>query len=516
MSFYEHLLDELQAMVMELGTDGGLISPSVYDTAQVLRLCPPEDGVEAALTWLVEQQRPDGGWGNPAAPLSRDVPTLAALLTLNQRYKSNNGCLPQSFAAVIEAGLCFLEQQAPQWLPPLSENLPVAVEMILPHLLEEAAAVGLHLDQKPYTAIKELGQNRRQLIAKLSLQAGTPPIHSWEAWGKIPAPDLVDGSGSVGHSPAATAAWLHQVNLSTNGNGRPPQAQQARRYLHEAAQATQINLPGVVPTVWPITRFEQSFVLHTLLLTDLLHHPQLQNVVMLQARNMAGHLKPKGLGMSDFFLPDGDDTAAALAILQAVGLNPDLGTLSHFKNGDHFYAYQGELQPSLSLTARALHTLTLFDKWDTASSTFILERRMPDGRWVGDKWHSSWLYTTYLAVLALTAAGEAANVSQTIRAVVANQLADGGWGETGRATAVETALGVLILVHMSDQNMLSAADQATLKRGAHWLYDHYTAPSNGSQPPRWLGKALYTPYRIDRTIELSALLLVLQGEILHV
>ena len=41
--------------------------------------------------------------------------------------------------------------------------------------------------------------------------AGSAAVYSWEAWGTEPTPDLVDALGSVGHSPAATAAWLHAV-----------------------------------------------------------------------------------------------------------------------------------------------------------------------------------------------------------------------------------------------------------------------------------------------------------------
>ena len=72
----EALFADLRTLIADLGKDGGLISPSVYDTAQVLRFCPPKEGVEPALEWILGQQQPDGGWGNPAVPLSRTVPTL--------------------------------------------------------------------------------------------------------------------------------------------------------------------------------------------------------------------------------------------------------------------------------------------------------------------------------------------------------------------------------------------------------------------------------------------------------
>jgi hypothetical protein len=77
------LLTDLRSLIINLGKDGGLISPSVYNTAQVLRVFPPQQDVWPAVNWLLEQQQANDGWGDPAVPLARDVPTLASVLALH-------------------------------------------------------------------------------------------------------------------------------------------------------------------------------------------------------------------------------------------------------------------------------------------------------------------------------------------------------------------------------------------------------------------------------------------------
>jgi halimadienyl-diphosphate synthase len=125
------LLTELRTLIANLGKGGGCISPSIYDTAQVLRLYPPQEDRQAALAWLRAQQQPDGGWGSPAAPYTRDVPTLAAVLAMHT-YSQD-----QKARAAIDAGLTFLRRQAEQWTELPIDALPIAAEMILPYLLEE-------------------------------------------------------------------------------------------------------------------------------------------------------------------------------------------------------------------------------------------------------------------------------------------------------------------------------------------------------------------------------------------
>src|SRR6187401_3695694 len=146
----EQCLAELRQIVCDLGTQGGLVSPSIYDSAQVLRLYPPAD-YRPALDWLLQQQRSDGGWGDPAMPHARDVPTIGAMLALRAR-----DCRPATQTA-IAAGCAFLRGHSECWRDPLPDNLPVGIELILPYLLEEAAQAGLDISPEPYAALIAFG-----------------------------------------------------------------------------------------------------------------------------------------------------------------------------------------------------------------------------------------------------------------------------------------------------------------------------------------------------------------------
>ena len=128
-------LDDLRTAIASLGNDGGRISPSVYDTAQLLRFSPPSAGIAPALTWLREQQHPDGGWGEPSVPAARDVSTLAAVLAIHTYDRS-----PAAREAVC-AGLEFLRRQASQWADINVDAVPIAAEMILPVMLRDARSM---------------------------------------------------------------------------------------------------------------------------------------------------------------------------------------------------------------------------------------------------------------------------------------------------------------------------------------------------------------------------------------
>lgn len=489
------VLADLRHQIGELGGGGGLISPSVYDTAQVTRLAPQSCDIWPALNWLLEQQQPDGGWGNPALPLARDLPTLAAVLAIAPHASRS------ATAGAVAAGLAFLRRQMGHWAAPLADDIPVGVELLLPRLVEEAVTAGLDLPASPYAALAELGRQRRALVAGRPLRAGTTPAHSWEGLAREPERAVIDGTGGIGHSPAATAAWLRAAD------GRAELADLvagARGYLARSATATATGIPGVHPTVWPIDRFELDFGLYALLLADVLRLPALRDVVAPRVECLAAGVREAGLGMSDHFMVDGDITATAMAVLTADGRPVDAGLLDRFAAGDHFFTYPGELQPSITTTAHAVHALALIGRVPGRAVRYLLAQQTPDGRWDGDKWHGSWLYTTAQVGLALLAAGVCDGLDAAEAALRAHQRPGGGWG-VGAVTSEETAHAVLLLRALATAGILSAAGRRALLAGERSLRANYV-PLGERECDAWIGKELYVPRRVSRMVELAALL----------
>jgi hypothetical protein len=221
---------------------------------------------------------------------------------------------------------------------------------------------------------------------------------------------------------------------------------------------------------------------------------------------LARAVRPTGIGFSDCFASDGDDTAVALAVLQAAGRSVDPLILEHFAHKDHFCAYAGELQSSLSVTAHAAHTLTLCDPSSTRSHAYMIERQLPDGRWCDDKWNSSWLYTTSQVLIALlgTPTQHHLAVKRAIATLLAHQQSDGGWGTTTcGSNSEETAYAILTLRAIARHEMSDAALTHALKRAERWMLANYR-PFYYGQRPIWLAKQNYRPQRIVRMIELAA------------
>jgi hypothetical protein len=325
------------------------------------------------LAWLLDQQQADGGWGEPEAPYARAVPTLAAVLALHTHPHHPKGC------TAIDAGLAFLEQQAGQWAEMPIDALPIATEMILPYLLEEANRLGVRLNCKPYAILYQLRDRKCRFISGKPLQANMPPAHSWEALGRTASSIGPDERGGIGHSPTATATWLRQAQHDVNC---ADDCRTAQQYLANSAAATGLTIPGVVPNVWPITGFELAYAPYTLLVTNLFQQPGMEAILaplLDELWRLLSH--NKGISFGECFTPDVDDTGLALAVLQAAARPVELDAVRQFKHGDHFCTFHHELNPSIFANAHALYGLAYLDERYPAAEKFcaIAKRLMVVG-----------------------------------------------------------------------------------------------------------------------------------------
>lgn len=498
----EVLLTELCTLVAELGQDGGRVSPSIYDTAQVLRFYPPTEGPEAALDWLIAQQQADGGWGTPTTPLARAVPTLATLLALHQ-YSSHH------HDRSIKAGLAFLQRQACLWLDASIDALPIATEMILPYLLDEANTVGLSIDRAPYHFLYQLRRKKCQQISKHSLVAGTPPVYSWEALAEQARSGLLDESGGIGHSPSATAAWLHQA---VKQPALADECHSAIHYLQGASMATELDIPGVVPNVWPITGFELSYGPYALLTMNLFRHPLFQEALNAQMSRLHSIMvHGNGVSFGNYFMADVDDTAVSLATLHANGQVDTTTVLQQFETEEHFRSFPKELNPSVLSNAHALYALARMGEHSPKVEQFLRERQCEDGRWLPDKWHSSWLYTTLEVLLAFDQLDYGTKLLPVADVLLKAQNPDGGWGSSTHSTQAETSYALTALSTIESYISVEGAVQGAINQGYHWLLEQHTQQAP-TQERLWLGKELYSPYRVDRLYVVSALLSVALGK----
>ncbi|HET9138824.1 MAG TPA: prenyltransferase, partial [Actinophytocola sp.] len=268
---------------------------------------------------------------------------------------------------------------------------------------------------------------------------GTGPpatlVHSLEIFGAAArgAPGVRPRAGTVGCSPAATAAWLGDA------------AVRARRhpcvsYLERAARA------GGVPVAGPLAVFERAWVLVALATAGLVPPVADPLVDSLEAafgeRGVAG-----GPGLP----PDADDTATALYALALVGRPrcPDL--LLGYRDGDHFASFPAERTASTSTNA---HVLQAFGAGAPGRhrairaglTDWLCGQQEAAGCW-WDKWHASPYYATAHCAAALAGYGGPRAGPALRRAtdwVLGTQRADGSWGRW-RGTYEETAYAVRIL-----------------------------------------------------------------------
>lgn len=481
---------KLNINLRNLGVGGGKVSPSVYDTATVASLYPSESS-DGAIQWLIDQQSADGGWKSTSPIVLRIIPTVAALIAINKRSKGM-----QTEIKAVSDGITFLHNHKHAQTPQHIDQLPIGGELILPWLIETANEIGLHFSSLFHQSpeIEALRNYKLTKIRELNPTGSSPLLHTWEAWGENAVDLVVMEEAGVGHSPAATAAWLSRRTdkASTVGFKR------AKQYLYDSSSSVSGRQDGLYPTVWPVDLFEILFPLY-ISYTFEINHLLDENVVNRLLSLISSRLEKGALGHSSYFDPDGDDTAAGLAIMLLSGKSCNLDIMEPFRSDDHFVTYSGEANLSLSTTARATHVLQLSKQFAAPYAAHLFSRQMSNSLWPSDKWHASSMYTTLHCLIALQNELSLQEIRRIGTSIIEQQNTDAGWGRENDSVTVDTSYAILSLALLYNRAPLKETKEA-LCRAYDWL------DKSGASSELWIGKETYSQLLVDDCFKLIALI----------
>ncbi|SEG24427.1 Prenyltransferase and squalene oxidase repeat-containing protein [Nonomuraea solani] len=476
----------------------GQVSASVYETGRLVTLAPWLTGHRERVDYLLRTQRPDGSWGAPDGyGLVPALSATEALLTVAA------GDLPadvvERAAEAARRGLAALHLCLPRVadlpdMPAVDLIVPALVTLINAHGAAAPLPLPSGLDYSRVERVRHALETGADLPEKL--------LHALEVTGlaaggaRSVRPTVI---GTIGASPAATAAWL--------ANGATLEADFARSHL----EAVVSRYGGPVPVGLPITVFERGWVLTWLARAGIPVEVPPEMVADLRAAIGPGGT-PAGPGLP----ADADTTAVALHALALHGMARDPESLLAFDTGTHFCTWQGEDGFSISVNA---HVLDAFGSYAatgparagayrqirTRLADLLAERQQPGGSWE-DRWHASPYYATLSCVLALGEHGGPEHAGAVARArewVLDTQRADGSWGRwEGTLEETAYAMQTLLLPERARGRTVGERYERAAARG-HESLQHTGEMSD--YPSLWHDKDLYTPIAIVRAAILAAL-----------
>ena len=488
------MTDIIAKLIDEIGP--GHMGSTAYDTAWAARLGEIDWEISSkSLSWLAENQLPDGSWG-ALAPMyyhDRVLCTLAAMIALTYRGRRGHDKVQ------IENGRLALERivgGATQGLQADPNGATVGFEMIAPILAGEAERLGLIKNQSD----RILGRLSKLRAKKLSyLQGKTINRHvtmafSAEMAGKdgqhmLDVENLQENNGSVGVSPSATAYFATYIK-----KGDPA----SLKYLRSIT-----NADGGMPNVAPFDVFEIAWTLWNLsLIPDLGHAEKLKPHLEFLSKAW----QPKaGIGFAaGYSVKDSDDTGLVYETLMRYGIEKDLASVLKYEEEEHFRCFDLEVNPSISANIHVLGALTqvgLDKKNASVQKTIRFLRKSRDKHlpYWADKWHSSPYYATAHAIIACAGIDNEL-VGESVDWILRSQNRNGSWG-TYLPTAEETAYAIQALWVWNEK--VSQIPKGVLRNGARWLKESM----DKSYPPLWIGKCLYAPNLVIRSAVISALAL---------
>ncbi|KAM4061076.1 ent-kaur-16-ene synthase [Hirsutella rhossiliensis] len=237
-------------------------------------------------------------------------------------------------------------------------------------------------------------------------QKPSSAIHSLEAFvGKIDFDQVSHHlwQGSMMASPSSTAAYLIHASHWD---------EEAEAYLRHVIKAGAGHGSGGIPGTFPITHFEYSWVLATLLRSGFSKLDLECAELQCMANTLRKAFEEEG-GIIGFAIapraPDVDDTAKGLLALSLLDhqVSPDR-MIEGYEGQDHFITFGSERDPSLTSNCHVLVALLHQPDVSCYHSQILKTTKYICGHWwssdchVKDKWHLSHLYPTMLLAEAFT------------------------------------------------------------------------------------------------------------------
>lgn len=157
------LVEKIKAMLDSM--DDGGINVSAYDTAWVA-LVEDVNGsgrpqFPSCLEWIVNNQLPDGSWGDRLIFLTYDrmISTLACVVALTFWNIHPNKC---------QKGVKFLKENMSKLETENEEHMPSGFEVVFPSLIDIAKKLNIEVSEDS-PVLKEIYARRNQKLAKLVL-----------------------------------------------------------------------------------------------------------------------------------------------------------------------------------------------------------------------------------------------------------------------------------------------------------------------------------------------------------
>ncbi|KAI7747801.1 hypothetical protein M8C21_010824, partial [Ambrosia artemisiifolia] len=319
------LVDIIKAMLGSM--DDGEISVSAYDTAWVA-LVQDVNGsgrpqFPSSLDWIVNNQLPDGSWGDPFIFSAHDriMNTLACIIALTSWSTHPSKC---------QQGLTFLKENISKLEDEDVEHMPIGFEVAFPSLINMARMLKLEVP-KDTPAMKEIYARRNLKLTKQEIMHKVPTtlLHSLEGmpdleWEKLLQLQCQDGSFLF--SPSSTAFALMQTK-----------DEKCLQYLTNIV--TKFN--GGVPNVYPVDLFEHIWVVDCLQRLGIARYfkPEIKDCVEYIYRYWTndGICWAKNSNVQDI-----DDTAMGFRILRMHGYEVMPDVFRQFEKDGTFVCFAGQ------------------------------------------------------------------------------------------------------------------------------------------------------------------------------